>query len=470
MARLIAVLLGALGIWGISVLVHDQLGAGVAWGTAIILAIHPAYLDQIIYDKSANALWMGILGLVALCLSRYLKRPSAGTAFWFGFTIGLGIWGRLNFLWLVGSAVLAASIVIRKKILFPRANLVSSMLGAAVGMAPLVAYEFSSHAATYAYIHTREAQSLAALVPARLNLLFEVLLSDSEHRWIWNGPPLPTWEFYLFPLLLCSALLFCLFWKEEEDLKRVAWRRITALTFLLFSAIMVFSKLPVTSHHLFGLLPIGAVVMALAAGSLIHQWRLAKIPIVLLALLYLGVALQWNVLAAREIRRTGGTSEWSNAIVSVSDYFRVNYPGCEVKILDWGFGNNLSFLSNETIRQSEIFWGATTDKTGLGSPWKDEVLKGGLYLTHPDPTVNFPSGTKGFLTALRESGRPFRQWEFHEQTGTPFADLYIVPPLGSCETGIHTQPHEVESVPVGKESPAPLPNSKPSAASKSERR
>lgn len=446
LARFIAILLAALGIWGISRLLQDHLGSGVAWAVAIILAVHPAYLSQTIYDSSGEALWMGMVGLVSLSLNRYLKRPSVGASFWLGLAMGVGIWGRVNFLWFLGASLVASWIVLRRKILPSVTCFIAWLAGGALGIAPLIIYEFASHTATYGYIMIMRVQSITALIPSRLKMLCQVLLSDPEQRWIWNGPLMPSWELYFFPVLLSFALLICLLWKENDNPQRPdgpRWRRITALTFILFAAVMVFSNLNVTYHHLLDLVPIGAVAVVLASSALIHRWNAAKIPVLVVGLIYLSLAMHWDLLAAREIRRTGGVGVWSNAIYSVNDYLRVNYPGCEVKVLDWGLGYNLVFLSNGTIRQTELFWEASKEKTGYGLSWKDEVTRGGLYLTHPNARLGFPLGTRGFQEALRESGRPFRQWEFTEQNGAPFAELYLVPPLGSCEPSLRTLPKEV---------------------------
>ena len=448
LARFIAVLLGALGIWGLARLLQDHLGSGVAWAVAIILAVHPAYVSQTIYDSSGEALWMGMVGLVSLSLNRYLKWPSVGSSFWLGLAMGVGIWGRVNFLWFLGAALLGSWIVLRRKVLPSSTRLAALMVGGAIGVAPLAAYEYASHAATYDFIKQMRVQSITALIPARLRMLSEVLLSDPEQRRIWNGPLLPSWELFFFVVLLALGLLICLLWKEHGDPRNAGgsrWRRITALTFILFASAMVFSNLYVTYHHLLDLVPIGVVAVVLALSALVSRWKAAKIPVLLVGVIYLALAMHWNLLAARGIRRTGGVGVWSNAIYSVNDYLRVNYPGCEVKVLDWGLGYNLVFLSNNAIHQTELFWGASTEKTGYGLSWKDEVARGGLYLTHPNGHLSFPMGTRGFQEALRESGRPFRQWEFTEQNGAPFAELFLVPPLGSCKTNAPTLPREVEN-------------------------
>jgi len=67
--RLVSMLLGALGIWGIARLIAEQVSPSAAAATAAILAINPAYVDLTVFDNGTVSIWMGAMGLLGLTLA-----------------------------------------------------------------------------------------------------------------------------------------------------------------------------------------------------------------------------------------------------------------------------------------------------------------------------------------------------------------------------------------------------------------
>ncbi len=382
-SRLVAALLGAFGIWGIARLLEEQISVGIAASVALALALHPAYLVHTVYDWGAVALWMSTVGILSVTLIRYLQKRTACSAFWVGAAMGVAVWGRANFLWFLASAFLAWAVTLGKKILIPARQFAALIIGGCIGGAPLLLYEILSDWATFRFI--KEGQiggCFSDLLARRFYMLSETLLSDWELRAIWTGPPLPSWQRYFFSAILVFALLVCLFLKDNGSAKVLAWRRASALTFLFMTLIMFSSRLNITEHHLVVLVPIAAVVIVLAFHAVWARWEKAWVPALLIALVYTGSALYWNIAAARGIRETGGVWAWSNAIFSLNEYVQSHYPDRELKILDWGLQNNLFVLSNGKILSRELFWGATKERSGQGKTWDEEISGGGLYLTN----------------------------------------------------------------------------------------
>src|SRR5436190_13399967 len=64
-ARIPTALVGAFGIWGLSILMRDQIGAKAAALGSLALSIHPAYLTLALYDKGV-AEWMAPFGALSL--------------------------------------------------------------------------------------------------------------------------------------------------------------------------------------------------------------------------------------------------------------------------------------------------------------------------------------------------------------------------------------------------------------------
>src|SRR4051794_36873099 len=143
-ARIVTTLLGALGIWGFSVLIGDQFGAQAGAVTAWILAINPAYLASTIYDPGGVTEWMAPAGLISLALARYLRRPAARSALWLGLAAGFGIWTRANLVWLLAAAAVAGIIVLGRRVLVPARHLAAICVGGILGGAVFLWYEIRS--------------------------------------------------------------------------------------------------------------------------------------------------------------------------------------------------------------------------------------------------------------------------------------------------------------------------------------
>src|SRR5262249_28926391 len=112
-ARIPTALVGAFGIWSLSILARDQIGAKAAALVSLVLSIPPAYLALSIFDLGA-AEWIIPFGVLSITSARFLRSPTARRAFWLGVAMGFGLWSRANIAWLLGSAILAAAIVLRK--------------------------------------------------------------------------------------------------------------------------------------------------------------------------------------------------------------------------------------------------------------------------------------------------------------------------------------------------------------------
>src|SRR5256886_15317934 len=91
--------------------------------------------------------------------------------------------------------------------------------------------------------------TLKERVSTRLVMFAETLLSDREHRAIWNGPAMPGWQRWLFLLIVSAACLMCL-------RSRNLWARAFALCFLFLGAFFFFSRMIVAEHHLIVLVPL----------------------------------------------------------------------------------------------------------------------------------------------------------------------------------------------------------------------
>ena len=423
--RAIAILLTALGIGGIAWALCREISPGVGATVGAILAVHPALLDQTLYDNSLVALWMATLGIAAAAMSWFMRSPSEAAALAFGAALGVAVWGRLNFLWLIAAAVVSAAIftsVIRPL----RDRGISLALGFAAGSAPLLLYEAITRVGTLRFIRDGGvSEGAIARVRERIPLLAETLLSDGEHRALWGGPYLPKWQVTLTVALAAVGIAAATLAPRSvrESAAQCAWRRASGLTAVLFAAIMLFSRLQIAEHHLVALVP----VAALAAATGIR--RIAFPPVLRAAfslafVLFVVLCVSWDVRSAAGIRRTGGLGVWSDAIEAVAAAVRVQAPGSAVRVLTWGISNNVFVLTGGAAAPRDAFWGATETVSAEGRTWDEEIRGGGWFLYGAPGS---PAAV-GFRRALEAAAIvPRRRQVFRQRDGAFYAELIELP-------------------------------------------
>ena len=367
--RMLAMTLGAVGILGIATLLASQAGYAAAAAGAWLLAANPSYLDMTIFDNSAFSPWMFAVGLLCFAAAAYLKKPSAWRAFWVGAAIGWGVWTRANYVWMLGAIGVALLLCLGRRLLVPLRQWLGFVAGGLAGGAPFIAYQILSGGGTWQAVSMFSASGTwVQRIQHRVWMLSETVLSNGEHHRIWGGPAdLPVWQSWLFPLVILVCCGVCL---RFNGLPRVA-----GLTLLFYIAAFFYTSLPIGEHHLMTLMPIAAMVVVLG-------WQRMAPPHVLVTIIFAGIyagsAIYWDAQALEGLRRTGGVGPWSDAIYTLAQ--RLDFPGREIKVLDWGLQNSIYVLSDGRVRTRELFWDSTVDHTDWNGPWIEEIRHGGVFL------------------------------------------------------------------------------------------
>ena len=419
--RMVCMLFGAIGIWGMSFLVRSQAGDAAAAFFALVLGINPAYVDSTIFDAGTVSIFMASMGLLALGVAHYLKRPAV-SAFWMGAAVGFGVWMRSNFIWLAGAVGVAALIVLWKDLRRPLVEWMALAAGAIVGALPLIVYQVISRGGTFEAVGMFSSNdTLGARLLTRTVLFAETLLADREHRAMWNGPAMPEWQRWLFPLLALGCCAICLIRKDR-------FARVLAIAFLLFGAILFLTGVPVAEHHLIGLLPFAVALVVLGFASLrdSRYWVLGWAA----AILYAGVALYWQGLTNNGLLMTGGVGIWSDSVVTLASELEQKFNGRTVKFLDWGLYNPVYVMTNARINGGEIYPDATAEKSGRGLTWADEVREGGVFVMFPPEQRQIPLASEAFDRALKESHAMAHELTIPERDGRAYAIIVDVEPRG----------------------------------------
>jgi Dolichyl-phosphate-mannose-protein mannosyltransferase len=427
--RVVSMLLAVLGIWGLAKLVYDCAGPPAATLTAAIIAINPAYMYSTTFDSSGAATFAAAMGLVGLAVSHYVQARTAAAAFWIGAAMGFGIWTRSNFLWLIAAFILAALIVLGKRLLVPASHWVRWVMGGIVGGFPFLLYQAVSKGGSWQALGMFYSPgTLKERVSTRLVLFAETLLSDREHRAMWDSPFMPVWQRWLFPSIALACCLACLIARTGRNRPDAILTRILALVFLFYGAMLLVTRAPVSEHHLIALMPLAATVTALVCWNLASRSRTVMLLAVVLAIMYSGAALYWQFAAIQGLRRTGGIGQWSDGINPLALYLEEKHSAKPIKILDWGLQTSLFVITDGKVHTQEIFGDATAEQSGLHRPWLEEIRDGGIFVLNGPDNRMIPAASLAFLTTLAEARPAMQQRIFQQRNHVPFAEVIEIEP------------------------------------------
>jgi len=428
--RLLGTALGALGILGIATLLGRLLGYGIAAAAAWVMAIHPSYLDMTVFDNSLFSPWMAAFGLLCVAASAYLERRTPRTAFWVGVTLGLGVWARANYVWLLGALFAALVLSAGRRLLLPFRHWMAIAFGGIIGGLPFLAYQAISGGGTWEAVDMLPLSgSFGQRFGYRLAMLLETFLSDGEHRRIWSGPSLSEWQLLLFPTIIALACVICIAMKPRCGLLP----RTAALTLVILTGVLFSVRLAVAEHHIVTLIPIAAVVAVLAGCELLARYRWAMALVMAVAAVYVACAMYWQFAALAGLRRTGGAGAWSDAVFPLTKRLSEDFPGREIKVLDWGLESGVYVLSDGRVQTREIFWSASAARNEENMPWLDEVRRGGVFLLNGPQNRQIPAASIGFLRALAEGRPAMQRYTVPQRSGVEFAGIIDIVPdtLGS---------------------------------------
>ena len=434
-ARAVGVLLAGLGIAGVVALLTRRVHPAAGLAAGLMLAVHPSYVAFTVFDNGGASVWMASLGLLALALGHHMRRRSAASAFLLGLAGGVGAWARLNVLWLIAAAAVAALVGWRRAGIPRPAHAVAVAAGGLVGILPLLVYEAASRLATLRYVAAARRSLTWSGLLGRIEDLARTLVADPEQRIIWAGPAPTGWETALGAGLLAATAAAAALPAARGQESIARWRRAFAVTALTLAGIMATSRLNVSPHHLVGVLPLVAGALAAAAVEVAQRWgRRALLPSAAAAL---ALALFWlnrDAAIDRRLRSTGGTRVWSTAVDDVRRYLQAHPVAPErLKILSWGFQANLYVGSGGSVHGTELFWKGSKTGSSRGRSWDSEIADGGTFLLYLFPTgdPSLDASGAGFLEALRASPVPRTERRFLDRSGSPVALLVEIMPTAS---------------------------------------
>lgn len=407
--RALSMAMSSFAVWGVGALTTKLAGRLAGATAALLLAVNMSFVDQTVFDNGAIAASLLAGGLGCVAIARYWDSPTVRRALLIGICAGLGVWARANFAWVVAAGVVGCAPWLWAWVRKQPVHAVATVAGSIVGALPLLVYQVISRGGTFEAVGMFQTpESPLHSFPARLVNWAESLLSDREHRAIWDGPPMPEWQMWVFGAVVVISIVTCVVCGKGM------FRGLGAML-AIFYGLAFTSRLPVAEHHFVPVLPLVVIVVVVAAVTLLRNWPAARLAWIAVGVLYIGCSIWWQGQSIRGLAVTGGTGQWSDGIAVVQDLLEQKYAGEPIVIVDWGLQNNLWVMSGGRIKSREAF--------GDQRPWKAEAADGGLFLANGPGNRFFTAAYDGLQSALRESGQHTKRTLVRERSGKPFAEL-----------------------------------------------
>jgi hypothetical protein len=416
----------------------------VAALSVALLALDPSFFFYSRIDWGPTDVMLLAKAFAAWQLLRWWDTGSRLSLALGSLTVGLGLWDKLNFGWIVASAALALAVVAGREVVrrLDWNTVLVAAGGFLLGVLPLLAYNLRSHfsslsavadvgkgSSTLGAFPIDEPHAPSGGLLSQLANRFEVLwrLLDGQEVARLVATSLPAHFPELSAAFLLGALVACTGIIARDRGSRES--RVT-LFLLIFGAGTLLAAAATSSafhgHHVILVYPVPHMLLAVA---LVWAARRRRVLAVLAAIpLSLGVATTVEVV--RTMDKTDGHGLWSTRIYDLEGYASQMDAHDQWVGVDWGLAPPLWGLSQGRLRVEDLAFFLEQ-----GTQPASRVLAGSLrdphsrYVLHSRADTVYPVARRRFFRALRGAGkRPKLVRSFRGRDGRPIYEVYAAVP------------------------------------------
>jgi len=448
--RIMAVVIGLLTLWLTYRLAHLLYGPFVAVLAALLLAINPTFVfwsRQGVFVTSITA----AIGLGSVLMwFRWWQTGARRHAIAGAFLLGLGLYAKFLFLWLIVALGLALVVLnlhhwreFGRRLL--QVPIGWSVLAFALGCAPLIIYNVQTGGTfrsvgnnlTTSYYGTNNLAFVPNLLE-RLNQFVAVL--TGSHFWYLGGSYANWVNLFVFLAALGITLGILVIGRNRHEARRVLFPFVVVAGLLIASCATV-SALWVT--HFAVLVPWPTLAVAAAVGLLLprQELRVTQSRVnLLLVLPLMVVGASWFIDAANVIRYhralsvSGGLGAHSDAVEDLARWLVADERRrAPVVAMDWGITAPVAFLTLGEVTPLETFgydWETDADFVARVEQFINEPAT--LYLWRAPDEVIFDRGDD-FRRLYEPRGLEEDILEaFYERSGRPVLGVTLLVPEGTA--------------------------------------
>jgi hypothetical protein len=415
----------------------------VAVVATALLALDPSFVFFSRVDFGPSVFMFLLKGLALWQLAVWWRTRRLSSLVVGSLALGLGVYDKANFLWIVVAVPLAALLVRAREV---RARLDRRQLAFAggaflVGCLPLVVYNLAWPPRTllpvlHGSLHIAGGNQAGGPI-TQLHQRFEQLVDLLDGTTIVGllgelGPRPP-----LLPILCGVAAVAIL----AASLDRRLRPRLVAARFVVLAGLLVLLASALTpggsyAHHVLLTYPFPHLAVAAFAVQLHPLARvrvgaavagalgaLAGAAVVAAA----GVSLATDTQLLSRLSETGGNGNFSDAIYDLNHYLSAQGASSGFVALDWGIYQNLIGLSQGRLRGDELWLELSGRSPDLARYRSELTSPKTRYVLHAVDKTNFPRARERFFEVVRESGRRARiEKVLDSRSGDPLFEVYRV--------------------------------------------
>jgi 4-amino-4-deoxy-L-arabinose transferase-like glycosyltransferase len=395
--------------------------SAVAAVTVVLLALDPSFIFFSRVDYGPSTLMFLLKGIALWQLAVWWREGRAISLVLGCFALGLGVYDKTNFLWIVG-AVLGAAIIVQPRGVRARFSVRRAALagGAFVaGALPLVIYNLSWPPRSLAPVragtlHLRYGNYQGNVFQQFGERVRELAhLMDGHTATIYFGYD----RYLVVPLLpiLAAVAAFAFLALFVRPSSRAAARpgafvALAGLGVLLAAALTPGGDKP---HHLLLVYPFPQVLAAAGAVGAVGVVRrrfpsraatavaIAAVGALIAVQPALGVAQSIHI--ERRLQATGGLGNFSDGIYRLADYLDQHDRDRKIVMLDWGMFYPVVGLSDGRSYATQLWRELNNAKPPSPSLVEQLTDPSARYVLHSAGTTNFVPPRQHFFSELRRA-------------------------------------------------------------------
>ena len=435
-------LLGALALGLTWRYVQQQFGAMAAVFFLFMAAVEPSTVFHSRLDWGPTALMMVFRAGLLLSLTTWFTTGEKRYLVLALICTGLGMFDKLNFVWIASSAFISGILVYPETFLRGRTITVKTTLTCLVlGLCALGLLAAALSALGFRMTQEIGVSDIGERSTTFLHLLGLTIQGSGVYRFVVQGEH-HAFEMQTYTLAVISSIAM-LGLVAGVLSGKVSSRRLIYLTLVMFllASQVFFTKKAIGPHHFAVFAPLWLIFIAVglscAVRAINERSRVLAVAFGALSItLVVVTSLKCDLAYFDGFKKTQINSHWDQASSTVLTLALESQKGItEVVAVDWGIATNIQALSNNRLKVMD-FWSVFKDelnKDQLSWIRKDFVDKGAAFVLRVKGREVIPNARIHFLDAIRDEGWPLHKTlTINTADGQPFLEVYwLTSPLNS---------------------------------------